>query len=154
MSAGIVECKPCVVGTYNDTSGLFVSVDYLNATNTSAPASSSVWYTCTVCAAGKWSLAGQSVCTDCAGGTWSNTTGGTAAADCVYKCNVGKFSGLTGQTTDTCKVCPAGKFGMSQGMAACTNCPGGTYSAAVGATTMSTCILCLDREYLTQLVTF
>jgi hypothetical protein len=86
--------------------------------------------------------AGLTECTNCTAGSWRNATGGTAANDCT-NCTVGQYRGVPGQTSNTCEVCPAGKFGVSDSLTACTSCPAGSWSASG----FSVCTLCTAGTY-------
>lgn len=74
------------------------------------------------------------VCSLCPPGQFSET----GSTPCSYCTVAGRFSYTGGRL---CDLCPPGRFN-SGAVGICNGCPMGTYSAATGATSSSTCIVC------------
>jgi hypothetical protein len=113
-------CIACVAGKYKPVTGSGACTDcgagkYSTLTGATAE-------TCTVCPAGKSSLAGSDMLDDCVG----------------EECEAGS----TGPNGGPCSACVAGKYKGTTGSADCTNCGAGKYSATIAATTETTCLTC------------
>ena len=89
----------------------------------------------------------QPVCTQCPAGTTS-PSGSDAPEDCILQgCPVGQ----TGQDSQNCVSCAAGKYKNIVSFDACIDCEAGKYSTTVGATVASTCIGCEAGKYSTTI---
>ena len=93
---------------------------------------------CTSCEAGKISASGDVTCTACAAG--KKESGHTTCQDC----ETGKYSEYQ---ASVCTDCEQGKYTSSTASVQCTDCAAGKKSAAVGASSESTCSACLAHEY-------
>ena len=113
-----VACTPCAAGTYKDVNG-------------SAP--------CTLCPGGTYSTATTQVsnatCSLCPA-HMSSSSGSSSLGNC--SCNIG----YTGDGTDNCIECAAGKFKDAVGMLPCSNCPAGKYSNVTAVRTLVDCKDC------------
>ena len=124
------ECSACTAGKYKDTDRM--ELLYPPNRNT----------VCTNCGVGTYSgtLAAttSSTCLTCPGG--SNSISGTSSVNgCIVP---GCDAGSTGPDGGVCSACVAGKYKTIRGSVACTDCDVGSYSVAVGATAVSTCVSC------------
>jgi hypothetical protein len=81
---------------------------------------------CTECAAGKYSLEGQSSCTKCEKGTSS-----VAASPVCRECERGSFADTEGHAGADCKSCLQGTFADRLGSTSCKNCPDSKYTNTV-----------------------
>ena len=91
-----------------------------------------VYFVCTPCLTGAYSLTGNATCTPCTSGYYQNES----IATFCYHCDVGHASVTPGSTE--CPACPAGTFG-AENRSLCPACPKGHYSGEAASTE---CLLC------------
>jgi hypothetical protein len=88
--------------------------------------------TCTLCAAGYYSMGGSSQCmhcpNNCANCTYNNNTGNVTCTSCAIG---------YGFSNGSCAICPTGQYGPG-GSLACANCPTGCYNCSASNTTNAT----------------
>lgn len=130
---GSISCTDCLVGTFNNRSGIGCQ---LCAPGTYMPSLRGV--SCLKCPPGfhtyQW---GQEACIPCGPGKYSTVNG---TSDCVA-CVRGKAQPLSGQTT--CNACVNGSTSYRDGSTKCFQCPPGQEPGP----TNQTCIQCQPGKY-------
>ena len=169
--SGNVACTDCSANTYSTVTGAnSVSTCQSCPSNTESGDGSTALTscvcklgytgpnggTCTACQPGKYkSVTGSSNCLNCSANTYSTATGAIASATCqncpsFTQSNAGSSAltscvcnpGYTGPDGGTCSACAAGKYKAVTGSIACTDCSSNSYSTAIAATTVGTCLSC------------
>lgn len=94
-----------------------------------------------LCPAGGYCRKNASTVTRCPPGTFSAATGQTNSSACAF-CEAGSYC----PNATFMEVCPCGTY-CPQGSLAPTACPLGTYSAALGANSVASCLTCVSGSY-------
>jgi hypothetical protein len=110
---GAVACLPCAPGSYNGVKG--------QPSCTSCPkntfTNSSQQTSCMVCRRGEKAEPGSARCSKCDAGESGTGTNGTCA-----KCDLGRYRTSDDVVTDSCRLCPSGRYTDQNGQAACFPC--------------------------------
>ena len=110
---GASECSKCTNGTYGQTHGLSICNSCDSGTFTMEIGATSR-SSCSLCAAGTYSLSGAALCTRCAPGTDSIEGSGSCKP-----CEKGEYS-----TYGECILCPSISFSLNEGSTSLSDCTG------------------------------
>jgi len=150
-------CQSCPANSWTDLPGMTTIADCrCNAGYTGSDGD------CIACVAGKYKvISGSASCTSCGLDKYSTALAATSQATCIdcpafsqapegsrvrtaCICNIG-YTGPGGSHAPgitACEACVKGTFKDTTGSEACTNCLANTYSTAVAAVSVSTCVEC------------
>ncbi|OLQ12832.1 Sushi, von Willebrand factor type A, EGF and pentraxin domain-containing protein 1 [Symbiodinium microadriaticum] len=124
-SAGMLECEPCVVGTFTNVTGMAA---------------------CHPCAPGSYNnVLGADGCEECSQGLFANESESTGC----MQCPIGRYAAQKGLAT--CMQCPIGRYAAQKGLATCAECPPGLTTFSRGALDSDAC-LCQGELYEGQCV--
>lgn len=158
LDMGAMVCTNCPRGSYTTIINTDPSCTLCpSGTYSSVPASTTP-SNCLPCAAGTYSLAGNSSCSVCQAGTYSSSNGSSNCTRCqagsyasvpgstaCLSCAMGSYAPLQGSSV--CSTCAAGSYADAVGSTVCTLCPVGTYSSSINATSSSACKACAAGTY-------
>ena len=147
LAAGTGTCASCTAGYYC-TGGTYNYNENTAQGRTQCVAgsySTTGQSACTVCGAGKTSVAGTQSsgnCTDCSAITgstsWETPTWNSSNNTMSNLCTSNGCAGGYRLNSGTCTQCTAGTYALA-GSTSCTPCATGTYSSSNGASSCSTC---------------
>lgn len=98
---------------------------------------------CLLCEAGKYQYLNS--CSPCDVGYYGVKVGATSIAEACVACSPGTYSIF--QSSTSCRQCDAGKYQDEGRRTGCKDCPEGTASAALGASSSSTCVPCAGGQF-------